>query len=320
MNKCDFTERTEEIMSIKNEAILQAVANMTANYRENALFLTKNGKNLPNRSIIIDIVKDLRKVIFPGYFSMDTTVSDFPEYYVGHSLNDLYERLKGQIEIALLYQEDADEDKTLEERADAICARFFKKLPYIQNMLLKDVQAGFDGDPAAKSKEEIICSYPGLFAIYVYRLAHELYLEKVPYIPRIMTEYAHSGTGIDINPGATIGEYFFIDHGTGIVIGETTNIGNNVKLYQGVTLGALSTRQGQQLANVKRHPTICDHVTIYSNSSILGGETVIGENTIIGGNTFITESIPANTKVSAKSPELVIKKPRPVQQAETWEI
>ncbi len=187
-------------------------------------------------------------------------------------------------------------------------------------MLLKDVQAGFDGDPAAKSKEEIIFSYPGFLAIYVYRLAHILYLEEVPFIPRIMTEYAHDHTGIDINPGATIGEYFFIDHGTGVVIGETTTIGNNVKLYQGVTLGALSTRKGQQLSGVKRHPTIEDNVTIYSNSSVLGGETVIGENTIIGGNTFITESIPANSKVSAKSPELVIKKPRThVEASNVWD-
>lgn len=309
-------------MSIKKEAIILAEANLTANYREKELFHTKNGKNLPNRSIIIGIIKDMRAVIFPGYFSTDTSMQDFPEHYVGYRLNDLYERLKGQIEVALLYQEKKAEtsEKLLEQRADEICARFFKKLPEIQLMLLKDVQAGFDGDPAAKSMEEIICSYPGVFAIYVYRMAHILYEEKVPYIPRIMSEYAHSGTGIDINPGATIGENFFIDHGTGVVIGETTTIGKNVKLYQGVTLGALSTRQGQQLANVKRHPTICDNVTIYANSTVLGGETIIGENTIIGGNTFITESIPANTKVSTKNPELVIKKPRDEKKSSTWEI
>ena len=156
-------------------------------------------------------------------------------------------------------------------------------------------------------------------AIFVYRIAHELYLEQVPFIPRIMTEYAHGLTGIDINPGARIGEYFFIDHGTGVVIGETTEIGNNVKIYQGVTLGALSTRSGQQLAGVKRHPTIGDNVTIYSNSTVLGGETVIGDNAIIAGNTFITESIPANTKVSSKNPELVIKKPRGVQASSMWD-
>ena len=192
------------------------------------------------------------------------------------------------------------------EKAREICERFISRLPYIQKMLLMDVQAGFDGDPAAKSKEDIIFSYPGLFAIYVYRIAHELYVQNVPFIPRIMTEYAHGKTGIDINSGATIGRYFFIDHGTGIVIGETTEIGDYVKLYQGVTLGALSTRKGQQLAGTKRHPTIGDHVTIYANSTILGGETVIGCDSIIGGNSFITESVSAHTRVSIKSPELTL--------------
>lgn len=297
-------------MDDKKKAILKAAESLTEHYKRDDLFHAKNGKKLPSRSTIIEVVRDLRSVIFPGYFDVDSSAGIFPEYYVGYRLNHLYDRLKEQIEIAMLYHSVTEEDAGISMRAEQICADFFEKLPKIQEMLLKDIQAGFDGDPAAKSKEEIIFSYPGLFAIYVYRLAHELYLEKVPYIPRIMSEYAHNKTGIDINPGATIGEYFFIDHGTGVVIGETTEIGNNVKLYQGVTLGALSTRQGQQLADIKRHPTICDNVTIYSNSTVLGGQTVIGENTIIGGNTFITESIPANTKVSAKSPELVFKKPR----------
>lgn len=183
---------------------------------------------------------------------------------------------------------------------------FFRSLPDLQKMLMKDVQAAFDGDPAAHSKEEIIFCYPGLFAIFVYRMAHELYRMKVPFIPRIMTEYAHSHSGIDINPGATIGEYFFIDHGTGVVIGETTIIGNNVKIYQGVTLGALSTRSGQLLRDVKRHPTIEDDVTIYSSASILGGETVIGKGVVIGGNAFITSSVPAGSRVSVRNPELTI--------------
>lgn len=297
-------------MSSKKQAILNAVEQLTENYKKVDLFNSKSGKMLPSRATIIDVVRELRSVIFPGYFNVDSSSGIFPEYYAGYQLNHLYDQLKEQIEIALLYHCKEEEEASVPAEAERICAGFFEKLPKIQDMLLKDIQAGFDGDPAAKSKEEIIFSYPGVFAIYVYRLAHELYKEKVPHIPRIMSEYAHNKTGIDINPGATIGEYFFIDHGTGVVIGETTEIGNNVKLYQGVTLGALSTRQGQQLADVKRHPTICDNVTIYSNSSVLGGQTVIGENTIIGGNTFITESIPANTKVSAKSPELVIKKPR----------
>ena len=305
-------------MSDKKSAILRAAKGLTENYASEELFMPKSGRRLPNRSVIIDIVRDLKSIVFPGYFSTDTSATVFPEYYVGHRLNDLYDRLKNQIEIALLYHGEEPEEAAA--HADRTACGFFEQLPEIQRLLLTDVQAGFDGDPAAKSKEEIIFSYPGLFAIYVYRLAHVLYKEEIPFIPRVMSEYAHGRTGIDINPGATIGEYFFIDHGTGVVVGETTEIGNNVKLYQGVTLGALSTRKGQQLANVKRHPTIRDNVTIYSNSTVLGGETVVGENTIIGGNTFITESIPANTKVSAKSPELVIKKPQAQGSAtKVWE-
>lgn len=305
-------------MSDKKSAILKAAKGLTENYASEELFMPKSGRRLPNRSVIIDIVRDLKSIVFPGYFSTDTSATIFPEYYVGHRLNDIYDRLKNQIEIALLYHGEEPEEAAA--CADRTTCGFFEQLPEIQRLLLTDVQAGFDGDPAAKSKEEIIFSYPGLFAIYVYRLAHVLYKEEIPFIPRVMSEYAHGRTGIDINPGATIGEYFFIDHGTGVVVGETTEIGNNVKLYQGVTLGALSTRMGQQLANVKRHPTIRDNVTIYSNSTVLGGETVVGENTIIGGNTFITESIPANTKVSAKSPELVIKKPKSqVSATNVWD-
>ena len=305
-------------MSDKKSAILKAAKGLTENYASEELFMPKSGRRLPNRSVIIDIVRDLKSIIFPGYFSTDTSATVFPEYYVGHRLNDIYDRLKNQIEIALLYHGEEPEEAAT--HADRTTCGFFEQLPEIQRLLLTDVQAGFDGDPAAKSKEEIIFSYPGLFAIYVYRLAHVLYKEEIPFIPRVMSEYAHGRTGIDINPGATIGEYFFIDHGTGVVVGETTEIGNNVKLYQGVTLGALSTRMGQQLANVKRHPTIRDNVTIYSNSTVLGGETVVGENTIIGGNTFFTESIPANTKVSAKSPELVIKKPKSqVSATNVWD-
>lgn len=184
---------------------------------------------------------------------------------------------------------------------------FFQKIPQIRAFLETDLQAAFDGDPAAYSKDEVIFAYPGMLAITVYRLAHELYLMNVPLIPRIMTEYAHDRTGIDIHPGASIGKYFFIDHGTGIVIGETTVIGDNVKIYQGVTLGALSTRGGQKLRNVRRHPTIGDNVTIYSGTSILGGETKIGKDVVIGSNAFITKSIPEGTKVTIKGQELIYK-------------
>ena len=188
-------------MDRKKDAILKATAALTENYKNEELFMPKNGRSLPSRAVIIDVVKELRAVIFPGYFWSDSAAGMFPEYYTGYRINDLYDRLKEQIEIALLYANQEIEQQEASEQADRICGGFFEKLPEVQERLLKDVQAGFDGDPAAKSKEEIISSYPGVFAIYVYRLAHILYVENVPHIPRIMTEYAHGKTGIDINPG-----------------------------------------------------------------------------------------------------------------------
>ena len=290
------------------ETIQDVVANITETCMNEDVYVTdEESIHLPNRGTIIGIIKDLRRVVFPGYFGDENISSTMPGYFLGNMLTHIYEEMRTQIEIAFLYDDkSASSREEITEKARDICERFISRLPYIQKMLLMDVQAGFDGDPAAKSKEDIIFSYPGLFAIYVYRIAHELYVQNVPFIPRIMTEYAHGKTGIDINSGANIGRYFFIDHGTGIVIGETTEIGDYVKLYQGVTLGALSTRKGQQLSGKKRHPTIGDHVTIYANSTILGGETVIGCDSIIGGNSFITESVPAHTRVSIKSPELTL--------------
>ncbi len=290
------------------ETIQDVVANITETCMNEDVYVTdEESIHLPNRGTIIGIIKDLRRVVFPGYFGDENISSTMPGYFLGNMLTHIYEEMRTQIEIAFLYDDKgASSREEITEKARDICERFISRLPYIQKMLLMDVQAGFDGDPAAKSKEDIIFSYPGLFAIYVYRIAHELYVQNVPFIPRIMTEYAHGKTGIDINSGANIGRYFFIDHGTGIVIGETTEIGDYVKLYQGVTLGALSTRKGQQLSGKKRHPTIGDHVTIYANSTILGGETVIGCDSIIGGNSFITESVPAHTRVSIKSPELTL--------------
>jgi serine O-acetyltransferase len=198
-------------------------------------------------------------------------------------------------------------EKKMDDRAREVTFQFMEKIPQIREYLDTDIQAAFDGDPAAGSKDEVILSYPGLYAITVYRMAHELNLLKVPMIPRIMTEHAHSVTGIDIHPGATIGKYFFIDHGTGIVIGETTIIGEHVKIYQGVTLGGLSTQGGQKLKGEKRHPTIGDNVTIYSGASILGGDTIIEDNVVVGGNTFVTKSIEKDTRVSAKKQELQYK-------------
>ena len=258
--------------------------------------------NHPDKEIIIDIIYSLRKIIFPGYFRN----RDIKVYTMKSNLSMLLEdvifKLTKQITIVL--DNDEEDSSDILERSRNICLEFVKRLRTIREYILTDVHAAYDGDPAAYSEDEIIYSYPGLFAILVNRIAHELFLLNVPIIPRMMTEYAHSVTGIDIHPGATIGKYFFIDHGTGIVIGETTVIGNNVKIYQGVTLGALSTRGGQSLRSKKRHPTIEDNVTIYSGASILGGDTVIGRDVVIGGNAFITRSVNEGAKVSVKNQEL----------------
>ena len=242
-----------------------------------------------------------------------------PAYFIGETLNRASRySLRRELREALLSRGGLATEE-LNARVDQICATFFSRLPEIQRILLTDVQAAFGGDPAAQSKEEMTFSYPGFFAIFVYRIAHELYVQDVPLIPRIMSEYAHGRTGVDINSGATIGEYFFIDHATGVVIGETTTIGNHVKVYQGVTLGALSTRAGQALSGVKRHPTIEDDVTIYSNASVLGGETVIGEGSIIAGSAFVISSVPAGSRVSLKNQEVNVRTPNK-DHAKCWEI
>ena len=260
----------------------------------------------PDREVVVEIIYSIRKIIFPGYFRNKSYRVYTVRNNISMLLEDVIFKLIRQISIVLHYDSEyADADEiTLAKRAEDITFEFLGKLPVIREYIDMDVEASFEGDPAAYNKDEIIYSYPGLFAILVNRIAHELFLLKVPLIPRIMTEYAHSCTGIDIHPGASIGKHFFIDHGTGIVIGETTEIGDNVKIYQGVTLGALSTRGGQSLRSKKRHPTIEDNVTIYSGASILGGNTVIGKNAVIGGNAFITKSVPAGAKVSIVNQEL----------------
>lgn len=258
----------------------------------------------PDKDTVIDIIYKLLRIAYPGY-SRDKS---YRIYNARHNLSMLIEdvmyNLNKQIAIVLRGQMD---EQQAESRAQEISLQFFRAIPSVRAVSQTDVEAFYDGDPAAYSTDEIIFCYPGLFAITVYRLAHVLYTLGVPMLPRIMTEHAHSVTGIDINPGATIGNYFFIDHGTGIVVGETTVIGDHVKIYQGVTLGALTTRGGQSLRGRKRHPTIEDNVTIYAGASILGGETVIGRDCVIGSNVFITHSIPESTTVSVKSQELQFK-------------
>ena len=258
-------------------------------------------KRHPDKDVVIDMIGKLLRIVYPGY-SRDKS---YRMYNTKHSLSMLMEDVMYNLnkQITLILQTGMD-DGDAKEKAQEISLAFFRRLPAVRATVQTDVEAAYAGDPAATSADEIIFCYPGLYAITVYRLAHVLYDLGVPMLPRIMTEYAHGVTGIDIHPGAAIGNYFFIDHGTGIVIGETTVIGEYVKIYQGVTLGGLSTRAGQGLRGKKRHPTIEDNVTIYANASILGGETVIGRDSVIGANAFITHSVPEATTVSIKSQEL----------------
>ena len=275
---------------------------MKQGYETSPITMISEELALPDKDEIIGILNDIKGLLFPAYFASGEIRGDSASF-AETLLYSIYGRIKKQIHLSLSFKEK----KSVAQHAEAIASRFIEALPSVHKTLLTDVEAAYEGDPAAQSKEEIIFSYPGFYAIFVYRVAHLLYCDGVPFVPRVMTEHAHSLTGIDINPGATIGDYFFIDHGTGIVIGETTVIGSRVRIYQGVTLGALSPRKGQILSGVKRHPTIRDNVTIYSGASILGGDTVIGEGAVIGGNSFICESVADGARVSIKLPELIIK-------------
>lgn len=279
--------------------IQEAAAAMADRMNQSPVPLYGSKLRLPNRQAVILLIKEIRKLMFPAYFGDPELMSLAPADYAALILERVEAQLRAQIALALP-ESEAD-------RAAEVAREIIERMPYIQEMLLKDLDATFDGDPAAASKEEVIFAYPGLFAIFVYRIAHELYLRKIPMIPRIMTEYAHSHTGIDINPGAKIGEYFFIDHGTGVVVGETTIIGDNVKLYQGATLGALSPAGMATNPNVRRHPKVGNNVVIYANSTLLGGATEIGDNVVVGGNAFLTSSVAPNTVVSVKNPEMTFR-------------
>ena len=277
----------------------EIAAAMAENMSQAAVPLYGKKLHLPDRNSIIGIIKELRRLFFPAYFGEAQLMALPAESYAALLLERIETALTAQVALSL------PEDQAF--AAGALTHEILEQLPRIQQMLMTDIEATFDGDPAAADKEEIIFAYPGLFAIFVYRVAHELYLRHIPMIPRMMTEYAHSRTGIDIHPGAQIGPWFFIDHGTGIVIGETTVIGSHVKLYQGVTLGALSPRAGHASLPGKRHPTVGDYVTIYSGASILGGKTSIGANSVVGGNAFLTGSVADNTRVVIAAPETVFK-------------
>ena len=294
-------------MAGKYETRIQALADIVlADYGNKRVIDRLEMFTQPDRQIIEELIGKLLRLVFPGYYRDYVYRIYNPRNNLSALIEDVAFHLNRQIAIALRGSEQVSEEDA-ETAAEDITAAFLEKLPEIRDYVETDLQAAYDGDPAASSKAEVIIAYPGLYAITVNRLAHALYQLNVPLIPRIMTEYAHNKTGIDIHPGAQIGRYFFIDHGTGIVVGETTEIGDNVKLYQGVTLGALSTRGGQKLRGKRRHPKIEDNVTIYAGASILGGETVIGHDSVIGSNVFITHPIAPGTRVSIKSQELLYR-------------
>ncbi|MCK5706024.1 MAG: serine acetyltransferase [Candidatus Aureabacteria bacterium] len=278
------------------------VTDVCSSYKDDGIFSRSKLRKLPSKKIIIEILDDLFKILFPGFFGKRELEKETIQYYVGDLLNNINIRLTEEVEHAFCYWCSDKECNTCNcnQKAPETVKEFLLKLPFVRELLKGDVEAAFDGDPAAKSFEEIIVSYPGLFAITTHRIAHELYVQNVPLIPRIMSENAHAKTGIDIHPGAQIGKNFFTDHGTGIVIGETTIIGDNVKIYQGVTLGALSfpkDERGNIIKGAKRHPTIENNVTIYAGATILGGKTLIGKDAVIGGNVWLTSSVESGTKV-----------------------
>lgn len=266
---------------------------------------------IPSRDTLVKIINKFLEILFPGYFSLEKLDPVNLRFHMGQCVTQLFTMLAEQVVSSIRHDCFRYELSCQEcnEKGHEISLKVLESVPSIRKMLATDVRAAFDGDPAAKSYDEIIFSYPGIYAITVYRVAHELYHSEVPLLPRIMTEYAHSKTGIDIHPGAHIDESFVIDHGTGVVIGETTTIGKNVRIYQGVTLGALSLSKDAviQLRGKKRHPTIEDDAIIYSGATILGGDTVIGARSVIGGNVWITESIPPDTRVFMEKPRLIYK-------------
>lgn len=308
----------------RRDPLAEQVEEIIASYEAEPSTRHIGAARLASRDGIIQAVKLLRELLFPGYFGNQDLAPQALRYHVGRLLLEISARLRDEIHSALLHAADprgqGEEARPDGARvpgadprvaADRIVAEFIQTIPRLRSTLASDVRAAFEGDPAATGADEIIFSYPGFFAITVYRIAHELYVHGVPLVPRVMSEYAHSVTGIDINAGATIADSFFIDHGTGVVIGETTHIGRRVKIYQGVTLGALSTRGGQKLRGSKRHPTLEDDVTVYSGASILGGETVIGRGAVIASNVFVTRSVPPYTRVTVPSPELQYRDQKP---------
>lgn len=300
-----------EIKSAKSyrDKVPAIVDELIASCSSGGCFDHVSAEPITHREAIIDILHRLALILYPGYFIRTRLDSVNLEYYLGQQVIALYEILSEQVILAIRHDCIRHNQPCVhcEPLGHQLTVEFLRKLPELRTMLAKDIRAALEGDPAAKSYDEIIFSYPGIRAITIYRIAHELYRLNIPLMPRIMTEYAHSHTGVDIHPGAQIGESFFIDHGTGVVIGETCVIGNSVRIYQGVTLGAISLSKAEvkKLRSKKRHPSIKDDVIIYANATILGGDTVVGERSVIGGNVWLTHSVPPDTEVFIKKQDLI---------------
>jgi serine O-acetyltransferase len=304
--------RTEiQVLLDYREGIPDIVENLVGTCNRGDCFDHVNSEPIPSKGAMIEIIHQLQRILFPGYFVPERLDQVNLQYYLGQEIVSLFEAFSRQV--ALCIRHDCIRHDLpcthCEERGREEAIKFIRWLPNLRVLLAKDVRAAYEGDPAAGSYDEIILCYPGLLAVTVYRIAHQLYDQKIPLMPRIMTEYVHGLTGIDIHPGAHIGESFFIDHGAGVVIGETADIGNRVRIYQGVTLGALSLPKDkvERLRHKKRHPTIQDDVVIYAGATILGGETIIGARSIIGGNVWLTESVPQETRVFITKPDLMLK-------------
>lgn len=291
------------------EEIPAIVEDLVATCNNRGCFDHVSAEPIPSRKAVLAILRRISGILYPGYFVQTRLDPVNVGYYLGQEVTALFEELSEQITLAIRHDclRHNDSCTNCAERGEAAAIEFLRNLAPLREALAKDIRAAYKGDPAARGYDEIIFGYPGLFAVTVYRIAHRLHKLEVPLIPRIMTEAAHGRTGIDIHPGARIGESFFIDHGTGAVIGETTVIGSRVRIYQGVTLGALSLGRGEveALRDRKRHPTIENDVIIYANATVLGGETVIGARSVIGGNVWITRSVPPDTQVFLKNQELV---------------
>lgn len=291
--------------------LVEVVEDVVKSCYDDHCFAHIDAQLIPSWGAVVEIIERIRALLFPGYFEKSQIDSINIQYHVGKSVDQLFDMLSEQIAYSLRHECGRFDEPCAEctDQGYAHALQFLQVLPVLRRMLACDVRAAHEGDPAAKSYDEIVFSYPGMFAVTVYRIAHQLFKQKVPLLPRIMTEYAHSVTGIDIHPGAQIGESFFIDHGTGVVIGETTEIGNRVRIYQGVTLGALSlpTGSGERLRGQKRHPTIKDDVVIYAGATILGARSVIGERAVIGGNVWVTDAVPPDTKVLQEPRRLIYK-------------